>query len=104
MLADSIPLQERNAKLTVRYDVCGLTQGAPFTTTLTFRKQNQRGFRKQQDRTLHFANVAASPRSRFTHPVDLGGLSPGDYVVDIVILDALERDRGKTIPFRISDK
>jgi serine/threonine protein kinase len=104
ILADSIPLQERNAKLTVAYDVCGLTQGASFTTTLTFRKQNQRGFRKQQDRTLHFANVASGPRLRMTHPVDLGGLSPGDYVVDIVILDALERDRGKTMPFRISDK
>jgi hypothetical protein len=41
---------------------------------------------------------------RISHPVDLAGLSRGDYALDIIILDALARDRGKTVFFQIDDK
>ena len=102
VLVDSVGPQREDSKLTLRYDVCGLSQGAPVSTTFRLRKLNQRNpLSRQPDKVVPYAEVLTSARSRRQFSLDLAGLSTGRYAIDVTVIDQRSRTQGATRQFQI---
>ena len=107
VLVDSVKDMKKGDKLTVNYDVCGLSKNSPFSAALTLTKLNQSGFLgmgKQAPQRENVIETAGSPRSREKATVDLARLSAGTYRLDVVVTDARKRVMGASRQFQIFDK
>lgn len=109
LLVDSIRTQKRGAKFTLNYDVCGLEKGAPYRTWIQLRKVNQARFRRIVGATMKpvewdFPDAANSPRTRRQRSVDLAGMSPGTYAIDVAVIDAKQRRKDRSRQFDVLEK
>ena len=109
LLTDTVRSQKPGAKLLVSYDVCGLTKGVPYTATLAVRKLGQSRFRRIVSGTVkpvsaNFLDVADGPRTRRRRTMDLAGLPPGDYVLDVTVVDGKNRTKQGARPFLIQEQ
>ena len=98
---------QRQDRLDVTYDVCGLNRSAPFKSTFTLTKLNQRsvfGVGKQQPHVETVEDTAASPRDRNRFSLYIREMSAGDYKLDIVVVDRKAREARTVWEFKITEK
>jgi hypothetical protein len=101
--------QTQGSTLTVNYDVCGLRKGAAYTTDIVVRRTSQSRLKRIVGGTVRpvsgrFVDVASSHRSRRRRTINISGLPPGAYALDVVIVDAKDRRRERNQQFEIVQK
>ena len=105
VLVDSIGGTRRGSELNVRYDVCGLAEGATFKTRLSLiRAENGRKLTSADKVSATFEDTAGGPALRRKRAVDLGALPAGSYRVAIVVIDDRGRRREKEIALQITER
>jgi serine/threonine protein kinase len=102
--ADSIRDRALSDSMPVGYDVCGLPSGSVFTTTFTLTKLNQHGLGKQPPHSENAPGLAQNPRYHQRWPLDLKGLSSGDYELAVVVTDGKKRQASASRKFRMLDR
>jgi predicted Ser/Thr protein kinase len=109
LMLDSLRDQPPNAKLAFNYDVCGLAKNSPYTADVEVRKVNESRLRRivggaVKPVAMNFLDVVDGPRTRRRRIVDLAGLPPGRYELDVVIVDHKNRREERSRPFRILER
>lgn len=109
LIVDAVRAQKQGTSLAVNYDVCGLTQGAAYTTDIVVRKLSQSRLKRFVSGTVkpvtgRFVDVASSNRSRRRRLINISGLPAGTYALDVVIVDSKERRRERNRQFEIVEK
>jgi serine/threonine protein kinase len=109
LLVDSVKNQTQGSTLTVNYDVCGLQKGAAYTTDIVVRRTSQSRLKRIVGGTVRpvsgrFVDVASSHRSRRRRTINISGLPPGPYALDVVIVDSKDRRRERNQQFEIEQK
>jgi predicted Ser/Thr protein kinase len=109
VLVDSIPQQTTGGTLDLGYDVCGLTQNAPFSADFMIRKVDQSRLRRLVRNTVKpleitVPEVASGPRSRKRRSIPLAGLPAGSYTLDVTVTDSKSRKMTTTRNFVVVDK
>jgi hypothetical protein len=89
--------------------VCGLTQGTPFTASVTIRRIRQNRFSKalggsQQPVTQSYPDVSQAVRLRRTRAITLAAFGGGTYEADVVVQDANGRRMQMKREFQLQDR
>lgn len=97
----------RNADLELYYELYGLNPGTSYRTELVVEKQEGGGlfglFGKPEPIKLSFTDQAAGPVTRVQRTIDLSGLDPGAYVLEIRTTDKEGVERIRRQPFAVSE-
>jgi hypothetical protein len=109
LMLDTVRNQAPNAKLAFNYDVCGMTKNSPYTGEVEVRKVDESRFRKivggsVKPVTVNFLDVVDGPRTRRRRTVDLAGLPPGKYVLDLVVVDGTNHRANRYRQFQILER
>jgi serine/threonine protein kinase len=109
LMLDTVRAQDLNAKLAFNYDVCGLTKNSPYTAEVEVRKVDESRFRRivggsVKPVVMNFLDVVDGPRTRRRRTVDLAGLPPGKYSLDLVVIDGKRRREERRREFQILEK
>jgi serine/threonine protein kinase len=101
VLVDSLGSAPQGSDVTVRYDVCGLTQGTPIKTRVTIARTDG-GRRAAADRMQStFDDPATGIGTRLHHSVPIGALPAGAYKMRVVVTDDKGRRRDHESTFKI---
>ena len=100
LLVDPLPAQGAGSEVELYYDVCGLTDDAPFTTDVvvarndfSFRRLLKRGPGGYAPVEVSFADEADGPATRRHRTIDTGALDAASYSVTVVVTDGGGRRR-----------
>lgn len=104
VLVDSVHSAPQGIDMTVRYDVCGLSQGTGIKSRMTVARTDG-GRRAAADRMQStFDDSASSIGTRLHHVVPIGALPAGAYRLTVVVIDDRGRRRDHESAFRILDR
>jgi hypothetical protein len=98
LMADNVTTQKRGSSLTVKYDLCGLPKGTPYTLALTVRKTDHRSIlgRKAPEVTETYPDVVDGPRTRRQKTIDISAMPTGKYQLVIEVTDS-KRNSGERL-------
>jgi protein kinase-like protein len=104
VLVDSIGSTPQGADMTVRYDVCGLNDGAPIKTRVTVARTDG-GRKAAADRMqATFDDSAIGSGTRLHHVVPVGALPAGSYRLTVLVIDDRGRRRNNESTLHISGR
>ena len=103
------PVTVGTKSVPVNYDVCGLTQNAPYNVEVTAWPPKPGGLGRlikspPEPEKVGGPEVAIGPRSRAKRTIDLSRFGPGDYRLSVVVTDQRNRQRKTERSFQIRDK
>ena len=99
ILVDSIGSTPRGQDVAVRYDVCGLADGAAFKVQMSLVRE---GTKHAADRmTANFDDLAIGTGTRRQHSLAVAPLPAGNYRLTVVVTDDKGRRRDRDLPLRI---
>ena len=105
LLVDAIERQGAGSDLDVYYDVCGLADGASFTTHVSVRRAgfSLPGFRSRT-MTESYNDRADGEGSRRHRELDFGDMPAGSYTLTVVTTDdARSRSRERRVEFEVRE-
>ena len=105
LLVDALGTRRAGSDLDIYYDVCGLEEGAAFTTRVSVVK-NESGLRRLFGSSVDpiavsYDETARGPAIRRHRALSFEAMPPGSYTVDIVVTDGSGRRREKDLEFQV---
>jgi hypothetical protein len=106
IFVDDIKDQVKPPRMTIGYDVCGLSNGAMYKASFTLTKLNQSKIpgRGQKPFTETDSGRVAGPRSKKSFSMYTRDMSPGDYMLEVTVTAAPKRVATTSYQFKIKDK
>jgi hypothetical protein len=102
VLVDSIGTTAQGSDVSVRYDVCGLSEGTPFKVKMSLVRD---GSRHAADRmTANFDDSSLGIGMRRQHSLAVATLPAGSYHLTVIVSDDKGRRRDAELPLRIVGK
>ena len=104
LLVDAIETRRPGSDLDVYYDVCGLEQGASFTTRLSVRRSGFAlpGFRGGSI-TESYNDRAGASGARRHRELEFGDMAAGSYTLAVEMTDARGRRRERRVEFQVRE-
>jgi predicted Ser/Thr protein kinase len=105
LLVDAIGANRQGTNLDVYYDVCGLEDGATFTTHVSVSRSTS-GLKRLlgggvQPIALSYDEKAGGPAVRRHRTISFGDMPAGSYSLDVVVLDEKGRRRERVVEFQV---
>jgi serine/threonine protein kinase len=106
VLVDSLASRPRADRMEVNYDVCGLDARSSFQVEFILNKLRQGGlgFTKQKPFAERDSGFVSSPRTRRKFSMYTRDMSPGDYRLDVIVIDRSQHATKASREFKITDK
>jgi hypothetical protein len=97
LLMDAVPPTTAGGEIDIRYDVCGLRSGAPYSARLQLTRLKPAGKKLPKAKPVveNFQSKVDGPASRREHELQLGSLKPGAYSLELLVMDKQGRERKK---------
>ena len=105
LLVDAIGANKQGTNLDVYYDVCGLEDGATFTTHVAVSRSTS-GLKRLlgagvQPIALSYDEKAGGPAVRRHRTIAFSDMPAGSYSLDVVVLDEKGRRRQRVVEFQV---
>jgi hypothetical protein len=98
LLMDPVPQVAAGSEMNVHYDVCGLRSGTPYRGKVRLSQHRPGGKKRKNSVTpkplvVTFQDKADGPASRRLQEVNLGPTKPGAYMLELIVVDNMGRER-----------
>ena len=104
LLMDEIPHPAAGSELEIRYDVCGLPSGTPYSGRVVLSQPRPGGKKKSpkpKALTVSFKDKADGVATRRSRQLDLGATKPGAYTLELSVVDNQGRERKRLQKIRV---
>jgi hypothetical protein len=106
LLMDPVPPTAAGGEIDIRYDVCGLRSGAPYSARLQLTRVKPAGKKLPKVKPIveNFQSKVDGLASRREHELQLGSLKPGAYSLELLVMDKQGRERKKVQKVQVISK
>jgi hypothetical protein len=104
LLMDQVPHPAAGSELEIRYDVCGLASGTPYSGRVRLvpaQTSTKKKSAKPKPLTVAFKDKVDGPATRRSQEVELGATKPGTYTVELTVVDNQGRERKRFQKLRV---
>jgi hypothetical protein len=106
LLMDAVPPTAAGGEIDIRYDVCGLRSGAPYSARLQLTRLKPAGKKTWKAKPIveNFQSKVDGLASRREHGMQLGSLKPGAYSLELLVIDKQGRERKKVQKVQVTNR